>query len=69
MGSAMHSKIRSHLIGFQSEEVSHYEEVENCLKSLDKVLKNVTKPILVEKMVVHDELMYKGIVDCVAFYK
>lgn len=67
-GSAMHSKIQLHLTGFQPE-VSHYAEVENCWKSLDTVLKNVSKPILVEKMVVHDKLLYKGIVDCVAFYK
>ncbi|XP_060835698.1 mitochondrial genome maintenance exonuclease 1-like [Rhopalosiphum padi] len=68
MGSAMHSKIRSHLTGCPPD-VSHYEEVENCWKSLDAVIKNVSKPILVEKMVVHDGLSYKGIVDCVAFYK
>lgn len=68
VGSAMHSKIRSHLIGCQPI-LSNYGEVENCWKSLETVLKNITKPILVEKMVVHNELMYKGIVDCVAFYK
>lgn len=68
MGSAMHSKIRSHLTGCPSD-ISHYDEVENCWKSLDAVIKNVSKPILVEKMVVHDGLSYKGIVDCVAFYK
>lgn len=68
MGSAMHSKIRLHLNGSDPDE-SHYEEVENCWKSLEIVLKDVSKPILVEKMVVHNELLYKGIVDCVAFYK
>lgn len=68
MGSAMHSKISSHLNGSHPDE-SQYEEVENCWKSLEIVLKNVSKPILVEKMVVHNELLYKGIVDCVAFYK
>ncbi|XP_022181381.1 mitochondrial genome maintenance exonuclease 1-like [Myzus persicae] len=68
MGSAMHSKIQSHLTGCEPD-VSHYVEVENCWKSLDAVLKNVSKPILVEKMVVHDGLSYRGIVDCVAFYK
>jgi len=68
MGSAMHSKIQSHLTGHQPD-VSDYAEVENCWKSLDTVLKNVSKPILVEKMVVHDGLSYRGIVDCVAFYK
>jgi len=68
MGSAMHCKIQSHLIGCQPE-ISHYDEVENCWKSLQTVLKNVSKPIIVEKMVVHNELLYKGVVDCVAFYK
>lgn len=68
VGSAMHSKIRSQLLGCEPI-VSNYDEVENCLRSLETVLKNVSKPILVEKMVVHNELMYKGIVDCVAFYK
>lgn len=68
MGSAMHSKIQSYLTGSQVE-VSHYEEVENCWRSLDSVLNNVSKPILVETMVIHNELMYKGVVDCVAFYK
>lgn len=68
MGSAMHRKIRSHLIGGQTD-VSRYKEVENCWISLENVLENVSKPILVEKMVVHNELLYKGIVDCVAFYK
>lgn len=68
MGSAMHSKIKSHLTGCESD-VSQYSEVEKCLESLDKVLKNVSKPILVEKMVVHNALLYKGIVDCVAFYR
>lgn len=68
IGSAMHCKIRCHLNGGQSD-VSCYDEVENCWKSLETVLKNVSKPILVEQMVVHNELLYKGIVDCVAFYK
>jgi len=68
MGSAMHTKIQSHLTGGQPD-VSHYDEVENCWRSLEAVLKNVSKPILVEKMVVHDGLSYRGIVDCVAFYK
>ncbi|VVC40467.1 Mitochondrial genome maintenance exonuclease 1 [Cinara cedri] len=68
IGSAMHSKIKSHLNGTESN-VSQYDEVEKCLKSLETVLKNVSKPILVEKKVVHDKLLYKGIVDCVAFYK
>lgn len=67
-GRAMHSKIQLHLTGCQPE-MSHYDEVENCWKSLDTVLKNVSKPILVEKMVIHDKLLYKGIVDCIAFYK
>ncbi|XP_025409790.1 mitochondrial genome maintenance exonuclease 1-like [Sipha flava] len=68
MGRAMHSKIQSYFTG-SLDEVSHYEEVENCWRSLNAVLNNISKPILVEKMVVHKELMYKGIVDCVAFYK
>lgn len=68
MGSAMHSKIQSHLNGCQPD-VSCFKEVENCWISLKTVLENVSKPILVEKMVVHDKLLYKGIVDCVAFYK
>lgn len=68
IGSAMHSKIQSHLTGGQPD-VSSYSEVENCWKSLETVLKDVSKPVLVEKMVVHNELSYKGIVDCVAFYK
>lgn len=68
MGSAMHSKIKSHLTGCESV-ISQYEEVEKCLQSLETVLKNVSKPILVEKMVIHNELFYKGIIDCIAFYK
>jgi len=68
VGSALHSKIQSHLTGCQPD-VSRYDEVENCWRSLETVLKDVSKPILVEKMVVHNELLYKGIVDCVAFYK
>lgn len=68
MGSAMHSKIQTHLTGGQAE-ASQYDEVENCWRSLEAVLKNVSKPILVEKMVIHSELMYRGVVDCVAFYK
>lgn len=68
MGSAMHSKIQSHLKGYQPDE-SHIVEVENCWKSLESVIQNVSKPVLVEKMVVHNELLYKGIVDCIAFYR
>lgn len=68
MGSAMHSKIQSHLNGNQPD-ASHFIEVENCWKSLETVIENISKPILVEKMIVHNELLYKGIVDCIAFYK
>ncbi|XP_050442553.1 mitochondrial genome maintenance exonuclease 1-like [Adelges cooleyi] len=68
MGSQMHSKIQSYLLD-QEPSISSYTEVENCWKSLECVIPNISSAVLVEKMVVHNDLEYKGIVDCVAFYR
>ncbi|XP_050523451.1 mitochondrial genome maintenance exonuclease 1 isoform X3 [Daktulosphaira vitifoliae] len=67
MGTELHKRIRSHFMG-DKDFVYNYTEVEKCWKSLESVLQNISKPVVVENMVVHKDLAYKGVVDCIAFH-
>lgn len=73
-GRLLHALIASYLMG-RGEPVNGQAEltkeiVQNLWKSIQSIVKDkITNVRLVEHIVTHKEMNYRGIVDCVAFYE
>lgn len=73
-GTALHSILAKYLIDKVEPSPDHANEdvkliVENLWKSINHLVRDkMTNVRLVEHIVTHPELNYRGIVDCVAFY-
>lgn len=73
-GTALHSILAKYLIDKIEPSPDHTSEdvkliVENLWKSINHLVRDkMTNVRLVEHIVTHPELNYRGIVDCVAFY-
>nr|CAD7441340.1 unnamed protein product [Timema bartmani] len=65
-GSLFHSTVHSHLSG---ATVAMEPDIEGCWQSLSGVLPDITNVRALESHVVHSQLLYRGIIDCVAEYK
>nr|CAD7456158.1 unnamed protein product [Timema tahoe] len=65
-GSLFHSTVHSHLSG---ATVAMEPDIEGCWQSLSGVLPDITNVRALESHVVHSQLLYRGIIDCVADYK
>jgi hypothetical protein len=69
-GRILHSLVADYLLGQGDPNSITKEIVANLWKSIEKVVKdNITNVRLVEHVVTHADMKYRGIVDCVAFYK
>jgi len=69
-GRLLHALIASYLMGQGEPKEITKEIVANLWKSIENVVKeNITNVRLVEHAVTHNEMRYRGIVDCVAFYQ
>lgn len=69
-GRILHSLIANYLLGQGSPTDISKDVVANLWKSIESVVKeNITNVRLVEHVVTHSDMKYRGIVDCVAFYK
>lgn len=71
-GRILHSVIANFLLGLgdPTEEQISTDVVANLWKSIQHVVKyQISSPRLVEHIVTHPEMNYRGIVDCVAVYK
>nr|CAD7258881.1 unnamed protein product [Timema shepardi] len=65
-GSLFHSTVHSYLSG---ATVALEPDIEGCWQSMSGVLPNITNISVLESHVVHSQLLYRGIIDCVAEYK
>jgi genome maintenance exonuclease 1 len=68
-GKMLHSNIEAFLRGTPLDEIVVADGIAGHWKSLKHVLPLVQDIRVIESRVVHPELMYCGIVDCVAVYK
>nr|CAD7199285.1 unnamed protein product [Timema douglasi] len=65
-GSLFHSTVHSYLSG---ATVALEPDIEGCWQSMSGVLPDITNVSVLESHVVHSQLLYRGIIDCVAEYK
>lgn len=69
-GRLLHALIASYLMGQGEPTAITKDIVANLWKSIQNVVReNIKNVRLVEHAVTHREMKYRGIVDCVAFYK
>uniref|UniRef100_A0A6G1SP05 Mitochondrial genome maintenance exonuclease 1 n=1 Tax=Aceria tosichella TaxID=561515 RepID=A0A6G1SP05_9ACAR len=69
-GRILHSLVASYLLRHDNPTDITMDIVSNLWKSIENVVKeNISNVRLVEHVVTHPDLKYRGIVDCVAFYK
>ncbi|XP_012278905.1 uncharacterized protein LOC105698873 [Orussus abietinus] len=65
-GRMLHSSIENTLL---NKVVEVPEPIQGSFDSIKNILKDVNSVTAVETLVVHPKLQYKGIIDCVAFYR
>lgn len=69
-GRILHALLASYLLGQGDPQEIDKEVVVNLWKSIHRVVKDkISNVRLVEHIVTHPEMNYRGIVDCVAFYE
>ncbi|XP_065211021.1 uncharacterized protein LOC135839081 [Planococcus citri] len=68
-GTLLHSLIQKRLLGTAEKELSITPALEGCWKSLHAVFPLFSDIKVTESNVVHEELKYKGIIDCVAEFR
>lgn len=69
-GRLLHSLVANYLLGQGSSDVITMDIVANLWKSIESVVKeNISNVRLVEHVVTHNDMKYRGVVDCVACYK
>lgn len=69
-GKLLHAVIANYLLGQGGPTELSKEIVSNLWKSVENVVKDkISNVRLVEHIVTHSDLKYRGIVDCVAFYQ
>lgn len=71
-GRILHALLASYLLGQgdPADKVIEKEIVMNLWKSIQKVVKDkISNVRLVEHIVTHSDMKYRGIVDCVAYYE
>lgn len=73
-GTALHTLLASHLLGNGEPKIDEGELPKEVINNLWKSIKNVVQDKinnvrLVEHIVTHKDMKYRGIVDCVAFYE
>lgn len=61
--------IQKRLLGVRNEDLEILPEFEGCWRSLDCVFPLFSKVTAMEKMVVHPELKYKGMIDSILEFK
>lgn len=65
-GKLMHEAIFCQLT---KESFDVPDQVQQSLSSLSGVLDNISVVKAIESHVIHPQLLYRGIVDCVAYYE
>ena len=65
-GHDLHSSIESFLL---QKELLIPERIQPAFNSVQNVLKDISSVTALETHVVHPQLRYRGIVDCVATYR
>ena len=68
-GSSLHHSISNFLSSVPESELHIKEENINHWKSLSRIFPDIKEVKLLEEMVSHPFLCYKGIIDCFAKYK
>lgn len=69
-GRLLHALLASFLLGQGEPKLITKDIVANLWSSIENVVKeNISNVRLVEHAVTHKDMQYRGIVDCVAFYK
>lgn len=68
-GKDLHTGIETHLRGVQYDSVFIESRIAGYWLSLKSVLSSIEDVVMLESFVVHPQLRYKGIVDCVARHK
>lgn len=69
MGSDFHMLIQQYLSGVPEENLEIKKELLGCWTSLKPVFPLIKQVKCTESKVVHEQLKYKGIIDCVAEFK
>lgn len=68
-GTLLHNLIQQRLLGAMEKELQVIPELEGCWKSLQSVFSLFSDIKITESRVVHKELKYKGVIDCIAEFR